>query len=1026
MSRFLHKLLSVTVSLMLVITASFVPEIFNFSTARAVGTYQAESGVYDLLGTSTNDHTDAYYIWEFNGVVYVAVTVNVNENQLNDVQMNGISADTIDYLGKSVPLVVMQDGNQALNVIPPQKTPNNPNSWVVAGFNRDKLPSSFLLSVLTPGGHAITNVSYTVKGLLDVWHEYPPTAPTHDDGQSLGSNSLGGIAAGTYTINPVPATGFEYQSVVIEIDGVVIGTAVLGTASSFTFTDGSISISGSGVVSLVLTQSSGKEFDFTFSYQKIDYLLTIIYEFMGGATAAPTHTETLNYMDSYSVPSPSISGYTPNVATVSGTMPASNRTVTVTYAANIYTFTFVPNWGSEVNVNENFSIGGSVSPPSFVRDGYTFAGWTTDATGLIPYTEGFTNLPPEDKTVYAQWTAIDYTFTFVPNWGSETNETRNFNVGGNVTPPTFTRDGFTFTGWTVDAAGLTPYDAGFSNLTSGNKIVYAQWSINTYTFTFVPNWGSETNEVFNFNIGGSVTPPTFTRDGYTFTGWTSDAAGLTPYDAGFSNLTSGNKTVYAQWSINTYTFTFMPNGGTEAADIQNFSIGGSVTPPTFTRLGYTFTGWTIDEAGLTPYIAGYTNLSSGNKIVYAQWSINTYTFTFMPNGGAEAADIQNFSIGGSVTPPTFTRLGYTFTGWALDMNGLEPYNTFTNLTVGNKVVYAQWVPINYTFTFDPNFGTGDTVVQNFNIGGSVAGTTFTRTGYTFDGWTLDEAGLIEYTGGLTNLPAQNIYVYAQWEAIDYSFTFNPNGGSGVANVQTFNVGGSVIEATFSRTGYTFDGWTLDAEGTMDYMGGFTNLPAQNIEVFAQWEAIDYTFTFDPNWGEEENVVQEFNVGGSVEGVVFVREGFIFDGWTLDAAGTTDYLGGLDNLPAENIYVYAQWSEVLGEDDDIFTLTYVTNMPGLTVPSVEFKEGDAIAKVVIAKEGYIFQGWFIDEELTIEFDEFSNMPGRDITLYADWAEVLGDDDDLPDTRDGGWINIAYGTLLLGIMLLLISKKEEEYN
>ena len=44
MSRFLHKLLSVTVSLMLVITASFVPEIFNFSTARAVGPINQKLG----------------------------------------------------------------------------------------------------------------------------------------------------------------------------------------------------------------------------------------------------------------------------------------------------------------------------------------------------------------------------------------------------------------------------------------------------------------------------------------------------------------------------------------------------------------------------------------------------------------------------------------------------------------------------------------------------------------------------------------------------------------------------------------------------------------------------------------------------------------------------------------------------------------------------------------------------------------------------------------------------------------------
>ncbi|MCD8574095.1 MAG: InlB B-repeat-containing protein [Erysipelotrichaceae bacterium] len=549
MKRFYHKLLSSIVSFMLIITASFVPELFNFSIANAAGPYQADSGVYELLGTSTNDHTDAYYLWQQGNTIFVAVTVNINQNQLIDVQMNGVSATSTDYLGKSVLLKVYETGNittPILDVAPPSKTSNNPNSWVVAAFTMNNIPSSFLLSVLTPGGHAITNVSYTVVGALEVFNEYPPTSPVLDENQSLGSNTLGGIAAGSYTFNPTPTLGFEYTSVVLEIDNVVIGTAVVGSPFSYTFADGTINVSESGVITLVLTKTSAREYDFTYSYQLSDYVLTIEYEYEDGSIAAPDYTDTLNYQDPYSVVSPTIPGYTPSLATVSGTMPASNRTVTVTYTAIDYTFTFVPNWGSVLNEVRSFNVGGSVIPPVFTRDGYTFKGWTSDQAGLNLYVDGFTNLTVGNKTVYAQWEAIDYTFTFVPNWGSELSVDRIFNVGGSVTPPVFTRTGFTFTGWSLDVEGTQTYTQ-FSNLTSGNKTVYAQWSQNNYSFTFDPNFGDGANVVQMFNFGGSVAGTSFTRLGYTFDGWTLDEAGLTPYTGGLTNLPAEDIYVYAQW-----------------------------------------------------------------------------------------------------------------------------------------------------------------------------------------------------------------------------------------------------------------------------------------------------------------------------------------------------------------------------------------------------------------------------------------------------------------------------------------------
>lgn len=69
-------------------------------------------------------------------------------------------------------------------------------------------------------------------------------------------------------------------------------------------------------------------------YIRNSYTLTINYVYRDGSKAAESHIETILYGKDYSVTSPKISSYTADKLVVSGTMPADNRTVTVTYTKN--------------------------------------------------------------------------------------------------------------------------------------------------------------------------------------------------------------------------------------------------------------------------------------------------------------------------------------------------------------------------------------------------------------------------------------------------------------------------------------------------------------------------------------------------------------------------------------------------------------------------------------------------------------------------------------------------------------------
>ena len=68
---------------------------------------------------------------------------------------------------------------------------------------------------------------------------------------------------------------------------------------------------------------------------------------------------------------------------------------------------------------------------------------------------------------------------------------------------------------------------------------------------------------------------TFTKTGYTFTAWNTKADGTgTAYNDGADVTLHENTTLYAQWTINTYSFSFDANGGS-----GSMSGGSAATRP---------------------------------------------------------------------------------------------------------------------------------------------------------------------------------------------------------------------------------------------------------------------------------------------------------------------------------------------------------------------------------------------------------------------------------------------------------------
>jgi len=110
--------------------------------------------------------------------------------------------------------------------------------------------------------------------------------------------------------------------------------------------------------------------------------------------------------------------------------------------------------------------------------------------------------------------------------------------------------------------------------------------------------------------------------GYAFGGWYREPACTHAWNFSADAVTA-NITLYAKWTINTYTVTFDSQGGSAVPGktaVYYTTIPAPVLP---SRAGYTFGGW-YKDAGCTAAWSFATDRVLGNTTLYAKWTAYTY------------------------------------------------------------------------------------------------------------------------------------------------------------------------------------------------------------------------------------------------------------------------------------------------------------------------------------------------------------------------------------------------------------------
>lgn len=117
--------------------------------------------------------------------------------------------------------------------------------------------------------------------------------------------------------------------------------------------------------------------------------------------------------------------------------------------------------------------------------------------------------------------------------------------------------------------------------------------------------------------GGTVTPATATRDGYSFQGWYTEPTLENAFD--FSQPIYESVTLYAKWGAKVYTVNFMD--GEDVLFTQQVRHGARVERPASPeKEGYLFAGWYADPELTTAY--NFYSAIHADTNIYASWLVD--------------------------------------------------------------------------------------------------------------------------------------------------------------------------------------------------------------------------------------------------------------------------------------------------------------------------------------------------------------------------------------------------------------------
>ena len=321
------------------------------------------------------------------------------------------------------------------------------------------------------------------------------------------------------------------------------------------------------------------------------------------------------------------------------------------------------------------------------------------------------------------------------------------------------------------------------------------------------------------------------------------------------------------YTRNIYAITFISGGTTvktDSAQYQQSIADKDYTPEN--NLGgdksdYVFAGWYDNEVGEgEEFVFTGKTMPAQNITLYAKWVAPTYTVTvYDADGKTELKKFEKVEKGSTIDKDKMpkedevTLEGGEFLGWVEKENG-KPFHFNTKITRNYDLVAKVDSKNAFTVTYDGNGATGGSTVDDRkyakNAVADAKANGFTNEGKLFLYWET-ESGEEVYPNDEIVM-TQNVTLKAIWgdKRETVSLVYHSNFGEDktftvneLLNNDAITVKPYAETQLHERTGYTFNGWNTEADGTGIAFAArdAARLEGDGNHLYAQWKVNQYDY-----------------------------------------------------------------------------------------------------------------------------------------------------------------------------------------
>lgn len=390
----------------------------------------------------------------------------------------------------------------------------------------------------------------------------------------------------------------------------------------------------------------------------------------------------------------------------------------------------------------------------------------------------------------------------------------------------------------------------------------------------------------------------------------------------------------------------------------------------------------------------YKNVQK-NEDVALTLTPKTYTITYnLYDGTNNSANPDTYNVETLVELQPAVKSGYRFEGWytSSSFGANTVVESFGYGRYGNKTIHAKFVedpdaPVTYFINYNLNGGTNSasnpTTYTN-TMTSDIILEDPTRTGYEFTGWYENSS----CTGTKVTTIAQGSTgdktLYAGWKAIDYTISYELNGGTEPGNPVSYTIETADITLKNpTKTGYVFGGWYENASFSGDAVTKITKGSTGNRSFYAKWTAQTFTITYNLNNGENAAGNPDTYTPDDDEIVLkpATRTGYDFGGWYTSSNFSGTAVTTIPKGSTGNKTFYAKW---IAQE---YTITYNLNGGSNAAGNPDtYTIEDSVTLKDPTRTGFVFTGWYENEDCTgAKVTTIAKGSTGNKTFWAGWEE-----------------------------------------